>query len=274
VTESPKLGQERPKLGQVLRDAGVIDDMQLKAALGEQNRWGGRIGAALVGLGHIEEDQLVRVLARELGVPAVRLEGKRIDASMADLIDAAFAKKNACVPLFEAREGGTRVLYLGMEDPHDLSTIDDLRFRLGLRVRAVLVGPVQLRNAIATLYAGQPSDDGNELEVVDLGTDEPHGGPLPQPAAPAAMPDDGERDALYFPTAHRSEDEPQLEPGAVSGVDVGEEEGDRAGQVPTRQILRAVTRLLLAKGVFTRDELLKTVRMVGEGDADHAKKRS
>ncbi|NNL84416.1 MAG: hypothetical protein HKP27_02130 [Myxococcales bacterium] len=270
MTESPKLGRaERPKLGQVLRDAGVIDDLQLRAALGEQNRWGGRIGAALVGLGHIEEDQLVRVLARELGVPAVRLEGKRIDASMADLIDVAFAKKNACVPLFEAREGGTRVLYLGMEDPHDLSTIDDLRFRLGLRVRAVLVGPVQLRNAIATLYAGRPDDD-DELEVTDLGADDPRAAATPQPAAPA----DEERDALYFPTAHRPEDEPQLEPEALSGVEIEEEEQDRGGQVPTRQILRAVTRLLLAKGVFNRDELLKTVRIVGEGDANQAKKRS
>ncbi len=250
---------DRPKLGQVLIEAGVIDELQLTAALGEQSRWGGRLGSALVALGHVEEDQLVRVLARSLGVPAVRLEGKRIDASMAELVDGAYAEKNACVPLFIAKEGGNRVLYLGMEDPHDLSTIDDLRFRLGFRVRPVLVGPVQLRNATTALYAGHVTGAEPPVEVEDVGETS---APDVVQATEVSRQDE---DRLFFPAADRREDEPQPE-ALRSQPKADADDGDRAGQVPTRQILRAVTRLLLAKGVFTREELLKTVRLVGEAE--------
>ena len=67
---------ERPKFGEILVQAGAIDEMQLRAALGEQKRWGQRLGVTLVKMGIIEERDLVRALARQLEIPVVQLEGK------------------------------------------------------------------------------------------------------------------------------------------------------------------------------------------------------
>ena len=40
----------KKRLGELLIDAGVIDETQLKAALGHQRQWGVRLGQALVDL--------------------------------------------------------------------------------------------------------------------------------------------------------------------------------------------------------------------------------
>jgi hypothetical protein len=38
----------KKKLGDILREAGVIDQNQLRTALSHQKRWGGRLGEILV----------------------------------------------------------------------------------------------------------------------------------------------------------------------------------------------------------------------------------
>jgi type IV pilus assembly protein PilB len=39
------------KLGEILKQAGVIDDYQLNSALSYQRHWGGRFGQSLIKLG-------------------------------------------------------------------------------------------------------------------------------------------------------------------------------------------------------------------------------
>ena len=41
----------QPRLGDILVQAGLIDELQLHTALAEQQRWGNRLGVALVKLG-------------------------------------------------------------------------------------------------------------------------------------------------------------------------------------------------------------------------------
>jgi hypothetical protein len=43
---------------------------------------------------------------------------------------------------------------------------------------------------------------------------------------------------------------------------IGEESGQRPTQVATRDILRAVTQLLIDNGIFTREELVAKVKQV------------
>ena len=45
---------DRPRLGEILVSAGIIDEMQLTSALGEQSRWGRRLGVTLIKLGDHE----------------------------------------------------------------------------------------------------------------------------------------------------------------------------------------------------------------------------
>ena len=45
----------KKKLGELLIEAGLIDEMQLKSALSYQKEWGGRLGAVLIRKGFVQE---------------------------------------------------------------------------------------------------------------------------------------------------------------------------------------------------------------------------
>ena len=62
------------KLGELLIKANVLQESQLKAALAEQAKWGGKLGEILVRMNLVSEDILVRALSKQLAIPAVNLD--------------------------------------------------------------------------------------------------------------------------------------------------------------------------------------------------------
>ena len=68
----------RLRLGEMLVQAGVIDEHQLSSALADQSRRGRPMGTTLVEMGFLGETELLPALAHQLGVPMARLDGKRL----------------------------------------------------------------------------------------------------------------------------------------------------------------------------------------------------
>ena len=64
----------RKKLGELLIEAGVIDDLSLRSALADQRRWGRPLGRTLVEMRLVDEPVLVDVLAKQLNVDAIDLD--------------------------------------------------------------------------------------------------------------------------------------------------------------------------------------------------------
>ena len=120
--------QEKQRIGEILVTAGVIDELQLAAALSEQGRWGRRLGSTLIKMGLIGEAQLIRALAKQLQLPVATLAGKRISEEVIALVPAGVATKHGVIPLFTRDEGARSQLFLGMEDPSD-PTCQNVRFR-------------------------------------------------------------------------------------------------------------------------------------------------
>ncbi len=154
ASSEPKL-----KVGEILVRAGVIDDLQLRAALGEQARWGSRLGMTLIKMGMVEEGHLIRALAQQLGLPVATLSGKKISDEVLALVPARVATEHSVVPLFTKKGEHCDQLFLGMEDPSNLDVLDDLTFRTGLEVYPVMVGPTDLRAALDRYYRRTPSPD-------------------------------------------------------------------------------------------------------------------
>jgi len=278
---------DRLQLGEALRAEGLVDEDQLATALAEQARFGHRLGETLVRLGLVAESALVRVLAGQLRVPAVDLSGKTIEPDVLERVPATLSEKYQCLPLFTKRQGGVELLYLGMDDPTNLTAIDDVSFRTGLGVRPVLVGPVQLRDAIALYYHGEEPPNGGERGIAEApvvpgdtapvlpdeatsaagaGAWESHDldlAPGPDPADPTPT----TWQAAPLPAA--ATPEPLDAPATAQAADeaLAEGSGSKPRDVPTRQILQAVTRLLLDKGVVTRAELMAGIRAVQTAEA-------
>ena len=144
----------RLKLGQILLSKELISPEQLAAALGEQERWGSRLGMTLVRMGFVEEEALIRVLAGQLRLPVARIRGKSVNSEVLEFVPVELAEKYRCLPLFVREEGGAKTLFLAMEDPSDLEALDDLSFQIGEKLRPVLVAPTELEDALQRHYHG------------------------------------------------------------------------------------------------------------------------
>ena len=145
-------GKEGQQFGRRLSDLliaeGHITPDQLAQAVNEQLRTEEKLGAVLVRIGLITEDQLIGVLSRQYKVPIVELPEHPIAVETLRLVPAAVARKYEVLPV--GRTTGT--LTLAMLDPTNLSALDEVSFRTGLRVQPALARPSALRKHIMQAY--------------------------------------------------------------------------------------------------------------------------
>ena len=232
-----------PRLAEILLQSGLAKEDDLRAARQRVEERGGSLLLQLAE-GGVDEAELVKVLGRSLRMPTVSLRGKRVDPEVLRLVPTDLAERYGCLPLFVKDDAGSRVLYLGVEDPTDQAVADDVSFRVGLRGVPVVIGPAELRRSLQSAQG--------EIPV-------PRAAPPPPrlPELPLAQRDT----EPVFPdetvAAVLSEREADL---------TGAEPGDKPRDVPTRDILRAVVRLLIEKEMFTRAELMTAVRQIRESD--------
>jgi type IV pilus assembly protein PilB len=141
----------RKRLGELLVESGVIDEFQLKAALGHQRQWGGRIGQTLVDLKLVTEPAVVSALARRLECEVARLDELRLTPGMEEalrLVPAALARKHLALPLESTR----CTLTVAMADPANVLALDELGFHTSRRVKALLAGPREVARAVSRYY--------------------------------------------------------------------------------------------------------------------------
>lgn len=142
---------EAKKLGDMLKEAGLIDDFQLQSALSHQRSWGGKLGAILIELEFIKEEDLARVIAEKLRIPHVNLFEPEISEAVVKLVKPDIAKKYHVMPV--KKEGGA--LVLAMLDPLDIEAMDGIRFITGLNIRPALALESEIRDAIRKYYDGE-----------------------------------------------------------------------------------------------------------------------
>jgi type IV pilus assembly protein PilB len=158
------------RLGELLVRNKLIDDKQLAKALEEQRATGGRLGASLVKLGYLREEDLAAFLSRQYGVPSINLNEFEIDANVIKLVSNEIAQKYQLIPV--NRAGST--LIVAMADPSNIFAIDDIKFMTGYNVEVVVAAEASIKQAIDKYYDQSASFDdvmGNlediDLEVVD-----------------------------------------------------------------------------------------------------------
>ena len=263
----------RKKLGELLVEAGVISESSLRAALGEQRRWGGTLGRTLVEMKVLAEDDLVRILSRQLGLQPIDLDRVAVPQHVLDLVPGELAQQWSLVLFAQPM----KFLDVAMSDPTNVGIVDELRIRTQLNIRPFLCGPKMIERALARYYgrgfgqfhrpdlavsldAGdmiEPSEPAGHLRGSQgvSATDAREGlrtfprkasltspppevlalQPLPAPTTPSM------RDAEIASLQHRLS---QLE--ALVQRD--------------EEVLRKLLALLIEKNVATRDEILERIR--------------
>jgi len=223
------------KLGELLLSEGLIDEIQLSSAIGHQRNWGGKLGSTLVELGFISEDEIARALERQLRQNCLTDKDLVPDEAVMDLMTGQECLDKDIIPL--RLEGS--VLVLAMSNPYDLTVIDELGFKLGKRIRAMLAVESAIKRAVKKYYFGEvegrtyrpkapPSGGGEGMEVIHYGQRQEI---KPEPAAA---------------------EEPAKEPG----------EAPQSKKVePSAEIVsKALAYLLIEKGIIKRDELIEKMK--------------
>ena len=226
----------RIRIGDLLVKAGVITDLQLKAALAEQSQWGGKLGDILVRMEFITEEVLVRALSKQTGIARADLSGEP-DRQAIGKVSAETAEEFNMVPLALQDEG--RTLVVAMSDPGNVMVTDHLRSLTGCRIDAQLAGASAIRGAIARWYRGEElSGDDSSMRIVNNSGDSvvTVEREKPQPANAA-------RNGKSARTS------------ALEVLHVVEETQRRSVAA-----LKAMVELLIEKGVFSREEYLLRVK--------------
>lgn len=148
--------ESRKKLGEILLEAGIIDKFQLKAALAEQAKWGGRLGNHLVQMGILTEDLLVKGLSTQLKIPNLDLAAiDSIPNHVLKLVPQELAEKFHLMPVAVKTIKNKKTLIVAMGDPTNLDAIDELRFRTGYIIKAAVAGDTAIEMAIRRHYYGE-----------------------------------------------------------------------------------------------------------------------
>lgn len=198
----------KKRLGEMLIEAGVIDDAELQAALGHQRRWGGRIGQALVHLNLAGEDDVVAALGRKFGFERAALDALEpyaLGQALA-LVPRDVALANHLLPI----AADTSTITVAMSDPTNVAVIDELRFRTGRRVVVKIAGEIAIGEALKEHYPGPIAPGSVKAIALDLDGVE------------------GEIDTLFDPFGGGSTDELQAFLGAHAEGHAAEAPGPAA----------------------------------------------
>lgn len=222
---------ERKKLGDLLKEAGLIDDFQLEAALSHQRNWGGKLGSIIVELEFAREEDIARVISEKMGVPYVNLFEPELQQDVLKLLKADMAKKFGVIPVRKE----ANALVLAMSDPMDFETMDNVRFITGLNIKPVLSMAAEIKDAIRKYYDGEP---------------------VTRKAVPSFR--ESAKKSTHLEIVREVPDLATTEWNQqnVQQIDAQSLRQEIANQ---KAIIDALTTLLIEKDFFTRDELAKII---------------
>src|ERR1700681_4262919 len=147
------------RLGDLLVKEKVITPEQLEQAMKTQKETSVRLGAALVKLGFLTDEDVTNFLSRQYGVPAINLSYFEIDPAVVKLIPFETVKRYQILPL--SRVGAS--LTIAMVDPTNVFAMDDIKFMTGFNIEPVVASESSILESIEKAYGTTQQED---LETV------------------------------------------------------------------------------------------------------------
>jgi len=224
---------QRKRLGEILLEAGLVDGLQLQAALANQRTWGGRLGTVLIKMGMITEEAMLNSLSGQLNIPTVDLAKIRISDKVLKAIPRDVVEKYHTIPVGLKQVVGRTTLYIALSDPTNFEAIDEIQFLTDHPVKVVLATDSVITDAIAHYYYGQEKP----LEAINYSSSE---------ASPdeqmVVVREEGEKSQA---TEESQETSPPVKQENASG---------------SRKGLMALLKLLMKKKVISQEEYFQELK--------------
>ncbi len=158
-------------LGTLLIDEGLVTSETLDTGMALQRETGRPLGRVLVEEGLVDEADLVRALAKHIGIEFVDLNAVTVDPAAAALVPEPLARRYAALPIGFQDDA----LVVAMADPANVLAIDDIRALTGREViprvatrsdvERAIGGVAGLEDSVSDLAEFAADDD---IEAQDL----------------------------------------------------------------------------------------------------------
>ncbi len=142
----------------LLKEADKVTDADIEKCREDLGMRASTILELLVMDGIIKEQNLVAFLSDYFAMESIVIADNTLSPEITEMIPAEFAREKKLVPV----RFGAGVLTVGMTNPMDVETIDNLMIELGknektkgLQIETIVAGPVDIQNAIDLYYRGQ-----------------------------------------------------------------------------------------------------------------------
>ncbi len=159
VRENPRGRSGGTGLGELLLRESVVSLAQLDEARNEIERHGGKLGNTLAKLGYVSEEQLVSLLAKQYGVPAVNLDEVSIPEEIVNMVPKEVARRHGIIPIDQ--QGSS--LIVAVSDPSNIYAMDDIKFLTGYNVEMVVAPESSIETALQGYYQDDAVEAFEEL---------------------------------------------------------------------------------------------------------------
>lgn len=140
---------KRIRLGDLLVAQNMITETQLQHALQEQKLSGRKLGASLVDLGYVDENELLTLLSEQLEIPFIDLKQFRFDQELVQSLAETAARRYRVMLLRQDDDG----VLLGMADPTDIFGLDELQRIIKQPIKPAVVRESELLDILDMAYS-------------------------------------------------------------------------------------------------------------------------
>jgi type IV pilus assembly protein PilB len=151
----------------LVKEQGLIDDLQYEEVAGEVKRSGTPVFQALQNFGIMDADAILQAMANHLGTEVVQLKNVDLPKDALAAVPANTAKMYRCLPVGFS-DGMLRVAF---EDPLDPQRVDELAFVAKREVQVVVAHPAEIQAGLDKYYGEEVGGDVAEI-LKELGGDE------------------------------------------------------------------------------------------------------
>jgi type IV pilus assembly protein PilB len=149
----------------LVKEQGLIDDLQYEEVLGEFKRTGKPVRQILQDFGVLDMDTILQAIAGQLGAPMVTVRERDLTPELLRLIPAKTARMYQCLPVGLVDS----TLQIALVDPLNPGRIDELGFVVKKDIQLVVADPTLVQKAIEKFY---PEENESFTDILkELGSD-------------------------------------------------------------------------------------------------------
>jgi type IV pilus assembly protein PilB len=151
----------------LIREQGMIDDLQFEEVAAENKRSGTQVFQILQDFGIMDLDAILHVIANYMGAEVVSLRDRELTPDLLQMIPANIARMYRCIPvgLVDSK------LQVAFEDVLNPARVDELGFTVKSEVQPVVADPVEIAKLIEKHYGQEDTSESVSEILKQLGSD-------------------------------------------------------------------------------------------------------